>query len=125
MEDFIFTPEKTKPELSEEFYTLSGCEDFFDKQNQPRKKEFCSETYAKKIIRDDGSVRYSVRFDTNGKLFNPISMYENKQNQTFLDRVCRSSEKFKNVSYKVFDLYVNFLRTKNIAWLNNAEREAS
>jgi hypothetical protein len=53
-----------------------------------------------------------------------MSIYGQENNSTFLDRVCRASGKFKDVNYKTFDLYVNFLKTKNVAWLHNAEREA-
>jgi hypothetical protein len=31
---------------------------------------------------------------------------------------------FKETNEVVFNKYINFLRTKNIAWLNNAERES-
>ncbi len=125
MEDYIFSQTINKPEINEEYYTLIGMEDFLDTNRLPRQKNANDNTFAKKITRDDGSIRYSIKLNTNGKLHNPIAIYQDNKNQTFLDRICRSSDKFRNVSYKVFDLYTNFLKTKNIAWLNNAEREAS
>jgi len=125
MEDYIFSQTIDKPQTNEEYFTLIGMEDFVDTNNLPRQKTSNDQTFAKKITRDDGSIRYSIKLNTNGKFHNPIAMYQDNKNQTFLDRVCRSSDKFRNVSYKVFILYTNFLKTKNIAWLNNAEREAS
>lgn len=125
MENYIFSQDIHKPETSEEYYTLIGMEDFLDTNNLPKLNQLTDNTFAKKIIRDDGSIRYSIKLNTSGKFHNPIAMYQDNKNQTFLDRVCRSSDKFTNVSYKVFNLYTNFLKTKNIAWLNNAEREAS
>jgi hypothetical protein len=34
-----------------------------------------------------------------------------------------NSDSFKEVSRKVFDFYLSFLRTSNISWINHAERE--
>jgi hypothetical protein len=65
-----------------------------------------------------------IRLDSNNKFFNPVSIYGTEKNKTFLDRICRSNQKFSEVSEKVFSLYTKFLSTKNILWLNNAEREA-
>lgn len=125
MENFVFTHNNTiKEETKEEFFTLSGMEDFLDENANPKQNKFNQNTFAKKITRDDGSIRYSVKLNTNGKFHNPIAMYADDKNQNFLDRICRSSDKYRNVSYKVFDMYLNFLRTKNVAWLHNAEREA-
>lgn len=125
MENYIFSQDLDRPEANEEYYTLIGMEDFLDTNHLPRQKNSNDNTFAKKITRDDGSIRYSIKLNSNGKFHNPVAMYQDNKNQTFLDRVCRSSDKFRNVSYKVFSLYTSFLKTKNIAWLNNAEREAS
>jgi len=79
---------------------------------------------AKSVIRTDGTKKYMIRLDSNNKFYNPISIYGTEHNKTFLDRICRSNEKFKEVSEKTLNLYVKFLQTKNILWLTNAEREA-
>lgn len=125
MSDFIF---EQKPEIEtetlNEYYCSIGSEEFLDSDNNPRvSKEADSRVLAKKISRDDGSARYSIKLNNTGKLQNPGSMYGKEQPNSFLDRVCRSQNKFKEVNPKVFGLYVNFLRTKNVAWLHNAERE--
>lgn len=79
---------------------------------------------AKSISRNDGTKKYMIRIDSNNKFYNPVSIYGAENNKTFLDRICRSNEKFKEVSEKTLNLYVKFLQTKNISWLTNAEREA-
>lgn len=79
---------------------------------------------AKTINRSNGTTKYLIRLDSNGKLFNPFSIYGEEKNKTFLDRVCRSNQKFKEVSEKVMVLYLGFLQKQNIALLTNAEREA-
>jgi hypothetical protein len=125
MDNYIYNPGVDKNSVVNEFYTLVGLEDFVDLNNNPRlNKETDDNIFAKKTVRADSSVRYSVRLSKDGKIYNPMSIYGQETNSTFLDRVCRASGKFKDVNYKTFDLYVNFLKTKNVAWLHNAEREA-
>jgi hypothetical protein len=36
----------------------------------------------------------------------------------------RPEWEFKETTKQVFDKYINFLKTKNVAWLNNAERDS-
>jgi hypothetical protein len=79
--------------------------------------------FAKKVIRKNGTKKYLVKNDSNGKLCNPLSIYGQEQEKSFLNRVCRSNNKFVEVNQKTFDWYVKFLSSKNVAWLNNAERE--
>jgi len=108
----------------EEYFTMVGLENFVDNNNYAKRTVKDDKTFAQKITRDDGSIKYSIRVDTDGKLYNPINMYDKQVNRNFLDKVCRSS-KFRNVNYKIFDFYINFLNSKNLAWLNNAESEAT
>jgi hypothetical protein len=107
-----------------EAFTVSGKEDYIDKDNNPRCEDPSSDkVFAKKILRDDGSVRYTIKLDNRGKLYNPISIYGETKISSFLDRVCRSQNKYRDVNLKTFEMYIRFLKTKNIAWFNNAERE--
>lgn len=126
MSEFIY---QQKNELltdnGNEFFTVLGSEDFMDSNSCPRiTKDTDNRILAKKIIRDDGSTKYSIKTDASGKFQNPISMYGIEKSNNFLDRICRSSDKFKEVNMKTFNMYITFLRTKNPAWLHNAEREA-
>lgn len=125
MSNYIYSPGIDKNNFINEFYTINGMEDFIDNNNNPRlNKETDDNIFAKKTTRSDGSVRYSVRLAKDGKIYNPMSIYGQEVASNFLDRVCRASGKFKDVNYKTFDMYINFLKTKNVAWLHNAEREA-
>lgn len=108
------------------FFTCPGKEDYLE-NNTPMKNQEDEDVYAKKIIRSNGSVKYMIRLDYAAKFFNPFSIYDKedqKQSVEFLNSVCRSNKKFKEVSSKVFDLYLHFLVSKNTSWLFNAEREA-
>jgi hypothetical protein len=125
MNNFIHEQKKivTNSKNENEFYSIIGSQDFLDSKNNPRvSSEDDIKVVAKKIYRDDGSIRYSIKYE-NGKFINPISIYGSKVENTFLDRICKSNDKFKEVNLKVFEMYLKFLKTKNTAWLNNVERE--
>ena len=126
MTDFIYEQKNTPIENNpNEFYTILGSEDYIDSNSFPRiESDTDNRILAKKIVRDDGSIKYTIKTDATGKFQNPVSIYGNEKTNNFLDRVCRSSDKFKEVNMKTFNMYVTFLRTKNAAWLHNAEREA-
>lgn len=106
------------------YYTILGQEDYLE-NDLPLKTEEDDLVYAKKTLRVNNSIKYSVRLATDGKLLNPFSVYDDNKinNQTFLESVCRANHKFKTVNETTFNWYVKFLSTKNIAWLKNAERE--
>lgn len=128
MDNFIFKPnslfnDKSNNLESEEYYTFSGLGDFTDTDGNNRAKEENDSVVAKKTVRKNGSIKYTIRLGNDSKFYNPVSIYDNKQDHTFLDRICRSNDRFKEVNLKVFNLYLQFLKTKNTAWLNNAERE--
>ena len=128
MDNYIFKPssrfsKQEEKDTTTEYYTIVGSEEFVDDQGYPKIANESKNTFAKKTTRKNGSMKYSIRLNNSGKLSNPTSVYGQEKDQTFLDKVCRSNDRFKEVNQKVFDLYMNFLKTKNIAYLNNAERE--
>ena len=122
---FIFNQKRqADPESLVEYFTISGSEDFFDDDQMPRQNSESEKTYAKKTIRPDGSVKYSIRLSLSNKLYDPTSKYGLDKTKSFLDNTVRNENRFKNVSYKTFELYLSFLKTKNVSWLLNAERES-
>lgn len=122
--NFIFQNIKRDNVLKDKYYTIIGLEDSLDKDDFPRVHDNDNaKILAKQSIRQDNSIRYSIKIGNNNKIYNPVSIYGQEPENTFLDRVCRSNSKFKDVNAKTFDLYINFLKTKNMAWFHNAERE--
>lgn len=107
---------------SDEFYTLSGDQDFLDDNNNPRLSEDNDKTLAKKTFTDH-KAKYMIKLDINGKFLDPTSNLSkdsaNKSN--FISRTCKQP-RFKSVSPETFELYLNFLKTKNLSWLYNANR---
>ena len=109
--------------LKTEFYTLSGQEDVLI-DGVPAISKEDNRVYAKKIQKKDGSFKCMIRTSSNGKLFNPVSIIGEEKQNGFLDRVCKSNERFRTVNEKVFNFYLQFLTSKNLAFFYNAEREA-
>lgn len=126
-DNFIFQP-KTNCNASKNkeeniFYTLIGLSKEVDDQNNQITTPESKNVFAKKILHADDSVRFYIRTGNNGNIHNPISVYGEEKINNFLERVCKDTIRFREVNEKVFSFYLKFLNTKNIAWLNNAERE--
>jgi hypothetical protein len=125
MSEYIFNPNSIKTQVLSinNFYCVKGKEDFLDKNGLPSKHQDSSDVLAKKIIKDGGQPQYYIKVSNINKLYNPVNVIQEEKAHSFLDNVCRPSDRFKSVNSKVFDLYLNFLSTKNTAWLYKAERE--
>lgn len=120
----IFTNDPQHQDEKLELFTIVGHEDYTDENGYPCTRTENQYTYAKKITRTDGSAKYTIRIGADKKLYNPVSPIDKMSNSLFLDRVSRSNTKFRSVNQKTFEWYLQFLTTKNISWLHNAEREA-
>lgn len=125
MNDYIFTPKETIHNTREtnEYYCVKGKQDYLDSNNCPRKTSDDKEVLAKKIIKDGSQPQYFIKISNLNKLYNPVSAIQEEKAHSFLDNVCRPSDRFRSVNSRVFELYINFLTTKNTAWLYKAERE--
>lgn len=66
--------------------------------------------------------KYYVKMNTKGQLFNPIGVDEGSLNKD-LKYTGKKMWELKEVNGKIFNFYLNFLKTKNLAWFNNASRE--
>lgn len=123
----IFTNNKTETTnvVVDEYYTLNGQQDYYDDQNNPRLQEDGEKTLAKKTFVDKDKPRFLIKIDTDGKFFDPTSSLakDHASKSNFLNQTCRQP-KFKSVSYDVFDMYLSFLKTKNLSWLHNSNRGA-
>lgn len=118
IDDFVVQKKESQEEKSAEFYTVFGMEDYIDNDGNPRQKKEKQNTFAKTA---DG--KYFVKIGIDNRVYNPIGMYSEGQHNKMLQKIGKKQFNFKRVNKKVYDLYVSFLRTKNLAWLNNADRE--
>jgi hypothetical protein len=123
MDDFIFSPKEKKDKTITEYYCMTGSEDFIDNDNNPRKKIDSKDVVAKRIQKTDNPTQYFIKISNANKLFNPLKSGLDDRSYSIVDNVCRPSDKFKTVNEKVFNMYLQFLSSKNISWLNQAERE--
>jgi hypothetical protein len=124
MDNFIFEHQPNKKDILDiEYYTISGQEEFIDNNGFPRLSSDIEKAVAKKTIKNGAPPKYSIKIGINNKLSNPISIYGKEKQSAFLDSVCRANNRFVDVNLKTFELYLNFLKTKNTSWLYNAERE--
>lgn len=114
--------EQIKSEESEtKYFTMLGDHDFIDGDNRPQANNQTAKVVAKKITKN-GSSKFYIKVGTYGKIFNPMGLFSEGKNSKFIAKIGKKEFEFKEVNQKTFDLYLNFLSTKNIAWLNNAER---
>ncbi len=121
-----------KPDSSNtvtEVYTFWGDHEFEDTMGFPKlslqknKDVFSMQNaYAVKISKGN-KTNYYVKRGKYGKLYNPIGLYSEGNVTKQNTRHGQSQWSLKTTSEKVFNYYINFLKTKNSAWLNNAERE--
>ena len=81
-----------------------------------------SDAYAKSVT-GNTKTRFFVKRGRHGKLYNPIGIYSEGTANRQLRHTGRFEWEFKESTEKVFNFYIKFLKTKNSAWLNNAERE--
>lgn len=107
-----------------DLYTFFGKHDFLDELGYPKlriDKKIIDKVFSNNralAIRINGKkARYFAKIDSRGKLCDPDGLYSQRA------RPGQKSLEFKSISEKAFNFYINFLKTKNKAWLNNAERE--
>jgi hypothetical protein len=123
-ESFIFQHSKTKEStLKSQFFSTIKNYDFIDENNNPCLiDENDPRVMAKAKLKNNNSYKYMIRLDNLKKIYDPtIDMSETKDKNLF--NVDGSEIEFKEVSKPTFDLYLSFLKTMNVAWIRNAERE--
>lgn len=112
--------EQKKETIEVKHYTLLGDHDYIDNEDNPRTEE--TKAMARSITTND-RTRYFIKIGRYGKIYNPIGLHSEGTHNKFLSKIGKKEWEFKEVNPKVFDLYVHFLKSRNIAWLNNAQRE--
>lgn len=115
-------------------YTKIGYQDYLDDSGYPRLRVENHNVYAKSIkdkkskhLKEIHNIDYSyyVLTDPNKNLYNPMDLLtiEPKIKKSFLNKVCKSELVFTQVPQTIFEKYLNFLKTENIKWLKEAQRE--
>lgn len=121
--DFIFSNKiSTQPLISYELFTFLGDHDYLDEDEYPRTNNDTAKVLAK-IRKGVSNTKYFIKVGSHGQIFNPIGMYSEGKQSKFLSKIGKLEFALKEVNKKIFGMYINFLKTKNVAWLNNAQRE--
>jgi hypothetical protein len=118
---FKINTDKQDDSIQYTYYTILGSNSSIDSNNNPIAKDKKSALAYTKVINNED--QHYIKVGLYGKIFNPIGMYSEGRQNKFLSKIGKQEYNFTRVNSKVFDMYLNFLRTKNVAWLNNAERE--
>lgn len=118
----MFIQNQKKPERIVESYTVLGDHQYLDDNNHPRINNE-DKALAKSVTIDGRPTKYYIKIGTYGKIYNPIGLYSEGHSEKFLAKIGKKQFEFKEVNQKIFNMYITFLSTKNLAWLNNAERE--
>lgn len=118
----MFLQNNTTTQRDVECFTILGQQDYLDSDNRPKLKDE-TKCLAKSVTIDNRPTKYYIRVGTYGKVYNPIGLYSEGHSEKFLSKMGKKQFEFKEVNKTIFDYYIKFLTTKNIAWLNHAERE--
>ena len=114
-------------------YTVTGKEDYVDGGGYPvveiandmlplAEIEERTDAYAARVIVGTTTKHY-IKKGKHGRLFNPIGLYSEGQAKKRMNHAAKMEWTLQSVTPKTFKFYLDFLRTKNEAYLNNAERE--
>ena len=110
--------ESEKSEIS--YYTAVGNGDYTDEEGNARHDKVKDTTFAK-----SENDKFFIKIGLDNRAYNPIGMFSEGQHNKILSKIGKKEFNFKRVNQRVFELYLSFLKTKNIAWLNNTNRELS
>lgn len=122
-DNFLFKPTDKVYDTTTRYYCLAGHEDNLDENGFPMTNTDSKLVLAKRVDQTDSSPQYYIKISNQNKLFNPLEGGLADKSYSIVDNVCRPSDKFRSVNSNVFNLYLNFLSSKNTSWLNKAERE--
>ena len=120
--DIQKSPEEEIQEKETFLYTVFGKHDWLDDDGFPRLDSEGTDTYAKAIAGNE-RIKFFVKRGRHGRLYNPIGLYSEGTANKQLRHAGKPEWEFKETTERTFDFYINFLKTKNSAWLSNAERE--
>jgi hypothetical protein len=101
-----------------QYYACIGDGDHVDEDGNYRHEKEKESTLAK-----SDNDKFFIKVGLDNRAYNPIGMFSEGQRNKILSKIGKKEFNFKRVNKRVFELYLSFLKTKNIAWLNNTNRE--
>ena len=128
---FIHKKEEKEEEglvRDETIYTIIGKQEYLEAEEYPCLDITVPEAlghkdaHAIKISIGD-RTKYYIKRGRNGRVFNPIGIFSEGTGSRQLKHAGKPMWDFTETKQEIFDLYINFLLTKNITYLKNAERQ--
>ena len=118
---FLMDQNKTEDKYEYSYYTLFGDHNGVDDNGNPTTDNLENAlAYNKKTNKEES---FYLKVGAYNRIFNPIGLFSEGKSNKFHSKTGKKEYDFTRVNKRVFDWYINFLRTKNLSWLNNAERE--
>lgn len=116
------------------YYTTLQYQEFLDDNDNCCRKIDDSKVFAKAIKAGYSTDitekaprynKYYIRVYPNKKLYDPFPLYSiGDSKASFVEKVCKSENTYKEVPESVFNMYLNYLRSENTQWYNKAQRES-
>lgn len=120
LEDFTVM-HKNNIEINVNYYSFSDNADYIDEAGLPRIHSIDDRIMAKKVFADKTKqYNYYIRRGYDNKIYNPLSQIVSKNKLQVLQN---DSVRFKLVNKQAFDLFMQYLITKDSKLFNQAERE--
>jgi hypothetical protein len=101
------------------YYTIDGLHDSYTDDIPSVSNPESKHIYAKKLYNNQ-QTKFFIRVSNSNKLYNPLSIYDDKKTTSYFNQ---NNIRYIQTRKNVFDLYLKFLRTKNVVWFNQAQRE--
>ena len=128
--EYIIDKDKDVKETkrTEVIYTITGQQDYLEGDKYPcvqmdaETAKESSSAFAMQITIGKRTKYYAKR-GRHGRLYNPLGMFSEGMAAKRLGHAGRLEWRFIEIGERAFSFYRDFLRTKNIAYLHNAERE--
>jgi hypothetical protein len=117
------------------YYTTSQHQEFIDENDNFHRKIDDSKVFAKSVKRGYSTDikeasplynKYYIKAYPNKSLYNPFPLYSIEYTKnSFVDKICKSENSYKEVTESVFNMYLNYLKSESVQWFNKAQRESS
>lgn len=95
-------------------------------KSTPNIDPLSDDCFAKEVLINGESgprSKYYIKMGASGFMFNPWGLFSEGTQGQFAKHSGKDVWEFREVNSKSFEYYLKFLRTRNNAWINNAERE--
>lgn len=117
------------------YYTTGQYQEFIDDNDNYHRKIDDSKVFAKSVkrgystdIKESSPLynKYYIKVYPNKKLYDPFPLYSiGDTKNSFVDKICKSENLYKEVTESVFNMYLNYLKSESVQWFNKAQRESA